>query len=119
MEAIVTLEALRLALEVRHGRSAEPRPVVGMNAVQECRRRSHLFGRNAERVPDPLGVVDRAVGDVPVVDALVDSAHCEIEALLALAQPLRRLAGSGHVFTSEEQPTVAEPLAGDAEASPV
>ena len=112
-EAVVTLEALRLALEVRHRRRAESRPVIRMEALQECRGRSYLFGRNAECVPDPLGVVDRALGDVPVVDALVDRLHREVVALLALAQALCGAARAADVLAGEEQPALGEALAGN------
>ena len=72
--AVVALEPLGFALEVRHERGAESRQVVGVNAVQERRRRSQLLRREPHDGADPVGVVDRAAGDVPVVDALVDRA---------------------------------------------
>ena len=94
-EAIVAFKAVRAPLEVFHQRVVVFRPVVGMNSSAPVLRRAVGLRRHSEcRVHSP-GVVDGPVGKVPVIDPLVDGAHRDVVALLALPQAFLGVAQRG------------------------
>ena len=93
--AVVAFEAIGAALEVSDQCRVVRRQVLGVYASAPVLRRAVHLRRHSGCGMHALGVVDRSVEHVPVVDAFVDGAHHDVIALLALPKAFLRVLQCG------------------------